>query len=53
LEIRNDRDVRPSFGFSELLGMASSGPGAPDLTVQDVVVLVVVETQWEFLSGRQ
>jgi uncharacterized protein YggE len=53
LEIRHERGVRPSFGFSELAGMASTGPAAPDLTPQDVVVLVVVETQWEYLPGGQ
>jgi uncharacterized protein YggE len=53
LEIRHERAVRPSFGFSELAAMASTGPAAPDLTPQDVVVLVVVEAQWEFVPDRR
>jgi hypothetical protein len=53
LEIRHERAVQPSFGFSELVATASSRPAAPDLTPQDVVILVVVETQWEFVPDRR
>jgi uncharacterized protein YggE len=54
LEIRTDREVRPSFGFAELAAYARSGAAeAPELTPQDVVVMVVVETRWELVPGRQ
>ena len=54
LEILTNRDVRPSFGFAELSGYARTGATeAPELTPQDVVVMVVVETRWELLPGRQ
>lgn len=51
LELSTERTFRPSFGFSEI-ARARSGPStAPDLTPQDVVVLVVVQAEWELLRN--
>jgi len=52
LRIETARERMPSFAFSEIVGYArTGGPAAPELTVQDVVVFVVVETEWAFVSG--
>jgi uncharacterized protein YggE len=51
LELSTERTFRPSFALSEI-ARARSGPStAPDLTPQDVVVLVVVQAEWELLRN--
>lgn len=50
LELSTERELLPSFAFSDLAAYArTGGPTAPDRTPQDLVVLVVVRAEWELL----
>ena len=53
LEIKTSPGAFPYYAVAEQARRASfAGQAAPDLTPQDVIVMVVVEMEWEFLNGR-
>jgi len=53
LELSTERTFRPPFAFSEIAYARAGPPNAPDLTPQDVVVLVVVQAEWELLMNPE